>query len=242
MSALRLFRERAGLSRAELAHLARTSEAQIFRLEQSPDAKNYRKMTKEWAVRLAPFVAATPEQLLFAAEPTPPELKVRAFRPEVPLKTAEPRVPRSAPISTRPSAPEPDANIVVYDGAPAAGQLFSYALDHIAGHETRPPGLIGRQGVYAVRITDSSMAPALTRGALAYVDAGSPVRLGDDVVIEMHRDPREIGARRYFRRIIGQDEAQYICRRFNPQDDEIFPIDDVKVIHRIIPAREANGH
>ncbi|WP_412057956.1 helix-turn-helix domain-containing protein [Bartonella sp. DGB2] len=60
MSNLRHFREKAGLTLAELAKRAGTSQPQIFRLE-----RGQRKLTKEWAIRLAPHLEVTPQQLLF---------------------------------------------------------------------------------------------------------------------------------------------------------------------------------
>ena len=49
-----------GLTQSELARLVGTSQAQIFRLENAE-----RKLTVEWAERLAPALSATVETLLF---------------------------------------------------------------------------------------------------------------------------------------------------------------------------------
>lgn len=68
MTALRLYRKQSGLSQAELADRIGTSQPQIKRLEAGD-----RKMTKEWAVRLAPHLNVSAERLLFepatASEP-----------------------------------------------------------------------------------------------------------------------------------------------------------------------------
>lgn len=60
MSDLRQLREAAGLSQTELGDLAGTSQPQIQRLETGD-----RKLTKEWASRLAPHLGVSPERLLF---------------------------------------------------------------------------------------------------------------------------------------------------------------------------------
>jgi phage repressor protein C with HTH and peptisase S24 domain len=65
MSALREARKAAGLTQAQLAELAGTSQPQIRRLEVGD-----RELTKAWAERLAPFVRTSPQALLFEAEPT----------------------------------------------------------------------------------------------------------------------------------------------------------------------------
>jgi transcriptional regulator with XRE-family HTH domain len=63
MSDLRTYREAAGLSQADLAELAGTSQPQVKRLEAGE-----RKLTKEWAVRLAPHLGVQPERLLFRGD------------------------------------------------------------------------------------------------------------------------------------------------------------------------------
>jgi phage repressor protein C with HTH and peptisase S24 domain len=60
MNTLKRYRELKKLSQAELAELAGTSQPQITRLE-----KEKRKLSKQWAERLAPHVDATPQQLMF---------------------------------------------------------------------------------------------------------------------------------------------------------------------------------
>jgi transcriptional regulator with XRE-family HTH domain len=63
ISPLRKAREHRGLSLSGLGKLAKTSGQQIERLE-----KGQRKLTKEWAVRLAPCLGASPEELLFPSK------------------------------------------------------------------------------------------------------------------------------------------------------------------------------
>jgi len=62
MSELRKIRESLGLTQGALAALAGTSQPQILRLENGS-----RKLTKEWAIRLAPGLHTTPEALLFGS-------------------------------------------------------------------------------------------------------------------------------------------------------------------------------
>lgn len=60
MNALKHFRKKAGLSQQKLADAADTSQPQILRLEGSR-----RKLTKEWAERLAPHLGVSAETLMF---------------------------------------------------------------------------------------------------------------------------------------------------------------------------------
>ena len=61
MNQLRELREKAGLSQAALAEKAGTSQPQIRRLEASQ-----RKLTKQWAERLAPHLQVSAQDLLFS--------------------------------------------------------------------------------------------------------------------------------------------------------------------------------
>lgn len=63
MSDLRELREAADLSQAALAQLAGTSQPQIKRLEAGE-----RKMTRDWAERLAPHLGVPAQRLIFAPE------------------------------------------------------------------------------------------------------------------------------------------------------------------------------
>lgn len=61
MNQLRELREKAGLSQSALAERAGTSQPQIRRLE-----ANQRKLTKQWAERLAPHLQVNAQDLLFS--------------------------------------------------------------------------------------------------------------------------------------------------------------------------------
>ena len=60
MSIIRRLRERKGLSQAQLAELVGTSAPQILRLE-----KGRRKLTVDWAERIAPHLGVAAFELLF---------------------------------------------------------------------------------------------------------------------------------------------------------------------------------
>ena len=71
MSAIRSLRETKGLTQAELARLANTSQPQIRRLEAGE-----RQLSKDWAERLAPHLGVAPPQLMFgdmSSSPSPSE-------------------------------------------------------------------------------------------------------------------------------------------------------------------------
>lgn len=57
---IQLFRERTGLSQSELARRIGSSRQQVSKLEASQ-----RKLSLEWASKIAPHVGATPQELIF---------------------------------------------------------------------------------------------------------------------------------------------------------------------------------
>jgi transcriptional regulator with XRE-family HTH domain len=57
--------QEAGITGAELARRVGVQQPQIWRLINYPAGKNSRKMTKEWAERIAPALGVTPADLLF---------------------------------------------------------------------------------------------------------------------------------------------------------------------------------
>src|SRR4051812_29772500 len=72
---IKAFRERLGLSQAELARRARTSRQQIGRLE-----AGHRKLTMDWAVELAKVLLCAPSDLMFPDNKTHPHLEQGAVR------------------------------------------------------------------------------------------------------------------------------------------------------------------
>jgi transcriptional regulator with XRE-family HTH domain len=65
---LRDARKKRKLTMQALADLVGTSNQQIARLEKPPTDKDHRKLTKEWAEKLAPHLDLTPQQLLFGEQ------------------------------------------------------------------------------------------------------------------------------------------------------------------------------
>ena len=61
---IKFFREKAGLSKAELARRVGTNRPQMGRLEEDEGPKG-RKLTLKWAQRIAPHLGCRPEELMF---------------------------------------------------------------------------------------------------------------------------------------------------------------------------------
>jgi transcriptional regulator with XRE-family HTH domain len=71
ISPLKSARLAKGLSLAKLGRMAGTSPQQIDRLEKEDGSKQGRKLTKEWAERLAPHLGVAPAYLIFGEKGVP---------------------------------------------------------------------------------------------------------------------------------------------------------------------------
>jgi plasmid maintenance system antidote protein VapI len=68
MNKLSELMEAKGVSATELARRVGAQQPEIWRLANYPTAKNSRKMTPEWAERLAPELGVDPAELLFSGK------------------------------------------------------------------------------------------------------------------------------------------------------------------------------
>lgn len=78
MPTLTEIREKAGLSGPELARRVGAAAPEIWRLERWP-AKGGRRMTVQWAERLAPQLGVSPKDLLFSETAPQPFTKVKSI-------------------------------------------------------------------------------------------------------------------------------------------------------------------
>lgn len=71
----------AGLTNQELAKKIGCQAVEIWRLAAWPDAGG-RKMTPEWAIKIAPHVGITPQELVFGVDTTDSSLQIKILRRE----------------------------------------------------------------------------------------------------------------------------------------------------------------
>lgn len=107
----------------------------------------------------------------------------------------------------------------------------------------RPPGLLGKAGIYALRVEGESMWPAHRHGALVYVDPQRRPGVGEDAVIQLfHPDPTlgEAGPG-FLKRVKRVTPTAITVEQFNPGRDLIFERQNVEHFHRVIPWEEVLG-
>lgn len=105
---------------------------------------------------------------------------------------------------------------------------------------TRPPGILHRRDVFALRVSNTSMVPKYDHGERIFAERRRPAP-GEYAVVELH--PREEGraGRGYIKRLVSVNSAKVIVEQFNPPKTLEFDRDQVKAVHRVIPWQELLG-
>jgi len=235
MSFLKEIREKKGLSQAKLAQLAGTSQPQIKRLEDGE-----RKLTREWAERLAPHLEVAPERILFPngmPVGAPPHIEDRVREqpsPNVDLSRIE-----DAPPLRRFAGPRdvPVLGTAVGGGDEDGDFRFNGETIDMA---PRPPGIANRKDVYALYVENDSMYPRFRPGVKLYVDPHRRPLAGDDVVLELHGAEGEAG-KGFIKCLVKRTATKVIVEQFNPPKQIEFDANQVKNLHRVIPYDELLG-
>jgi DNA-binding Xre family transcriptional regulator len=186
MNRLKALRERKGISAPELAELVGTSQPQIWRLEAWPDSPNGRRMTVEWAKRIAPHLDCKPEDLLGLAEND--ELISTAFDddnwPPVPADEIAPTIGTETGVRGIPEGTVPQIDVtagmggggltIVNPGVPGRSGM-TFAAEHVRDYWRLPNEVISALGLKSTDIAilpvqGDSMADTLIEGDFVFVD------------------------------------------------------------------------
>jgi phage repressor protein C with HTH and peptisase S24 domain len=157
--------------------------------------------------------------------------------------------------------PEPEANAVIEEGpvflpsmagprdieelgAAMAGDGQDESAFEFNGQVVdlvkRPPGLMHRKDVFALRVSNVSMYPKYEDGERLYIERRKPA-IGDYVVVELH--PKEEGrpGKAYIKKLMAANSARITVEQFNPHAVLNFSRDEVKQLLRVIPQNELLG-
>jgi len=217
MSTIKELREKKGLSQQQLADLAGTSQPQIKRLETGE-----RKLTKEWAERLAPHLDIAAPSLMFempGGEMPAPESNVVHL---LELPNAE----------IRGKVEGLGRKIPVY-GQAVGGIDGEFIMNgNILYEVMAPPTLSQISGAYAVQVSGDSMYPRYEDGEICFVDPKRRVRKGDYVIAQIRLE--EHGPLlAYVKKFVRHNAAELILEQFNPVKELRFPADAVASVHYI---------
>lgn len=193
MTSLKELRLLKKLTQATLAERVGTSQPQIRRLEQGE-----RRMTTDWAEKLAPHLGVDPVDLLFPDRLKKPKPAPVAAPPVPSLDPEDGVLPDIMPDTPREDAPSGTASSgpLMIRGDVAAGLWMEAGLfeaetvgeSTLTGGDRRFP--LGLQ--YLLRIKGESMNRIARDGDLVlcldFAGAGNEIRSGDMVIVERSRD------------------------------------------------------
>lgn len=157
----------------------------------------------------------------------------------VPLDTVQELAPADVEQINRHALPKDIAVLGAAAGSEPGRGSFHFSLDPI-DTVTRPPGLIGVTGVYAVYVENSSMYPMYKDGDLVFVSRVRPPAPGDAVVIQY---PGEVeGEETGFIKILVRRTADWIeCKQFDPPSPVKYRNVRGLTLHRVYTNNELFG-
>ncbi|HEV7370623.1 helix-turn-helix domain-containing protein [Arenibaculum sp.] len=209
---LRVLRERAGLTQGQLADRAGTSQGQIAKLE-----RGERKLTVDWAVKLARELGAEPIDLLPAvsgeAAPRPP---ARASVPAAPVLRHQ--AARALPVRAA-ARGGVDQEMYLEDGP----------IDWVGC----PDWLVNAPDAYAMYVVGDSMSPRFRPRQLLFVSPRRPPAAGDGVIVVKKSQAVLI------KELVGYGSDGVVLREYHPAlRDFVVPTVEIDVVHTVTGLRE----
>lgn len=130
------------------------------------------------------------------------------------------------------------------DGVEMTELHLTDVLDYVG----RPQAVAGDAGAYAVEIVGESMIPRYEPGERTIVSPRSPVRPGDDVIVQLRSLPGgKPGSEQVpdldhanrvtmvlIKRLVRRTTRHFILEQFNPSETFEVPVDRVAAVHRVM--------
>ncbi len=219
MTTMRELRQAAGLSQEKLAELAGTSQPQINKLE-----TGQRKMTVDWAVKLAQPLGVEPAALLGLDLPAAP-VTARPARP------AMPALLRTPPAGAQPvlAAASMPVRAAARGGVDQEMFLEDGPIDWIA----RPDYLKNARDPYAMYVVGDSMMPRFRPAQLLHVNPHKPPAPGAGVVVVKRN--KAVLVKEFVRR----SPDAVVLREYRPADREFaVPLEELDTLHTVVGLQE----
>lgn len=118
----------------------------------------------------------------------------------------------------------------------SAFELNGETIDYVR----RPPGIVGRKNVFALRVSNTSMEPKYDDGDRVYAEKRHPA-VRDFVVVELHPLGEGRPSKSYIKRLVAMDASKITVEQYNPRGLLEFGRHEIKQIYRVIPEKELRG-
>jgi phage repressor protein C with HTH and peptisase S24 domain len=228
ISILRRLREQAGLTQDQLAEMVSTSQGQIAKLE-----KGERRMTVDWAVKLAGALGAEPLELL-------PDVKSQA-RPEAGDAGPAPgrRFGADRGQAGRRSVPEAAGrfqtarSLPVRAAARGGSDQEMFLEDGPIDWVGCPDFLVNAPDAYAIYVVGDSMVPRFRPRQLLYVSPRKPPVPGDGVIVAKTNQAVMI------KELVAYTGEGVVLREYGPELREFMVrTADIDAVHTVVGLRE----
>lgn len=215
-------RDRFGISQSQLAELAGTSQPQIKRLENGE-----RKLSKDWAEKIAPHLHVTPEILMFGYPDEAEPDKVTPYEPANVDHVFE--LPNA---QIRGKLEGMGRKIPVY-GQAVGGVDGEFIMNGSVLYEVMAPPILSHvSGAYAVQVSGDSMYPRYEDGEVCFIDPKRRLKKGDYIVAQIQLE--ENGPLlAYVKKFIRHNSAELVLEQFNPPKELRFGANTVRTVHYI---------
>lgn len=109
---------------------------------------------------------------------------------------------------------------------------------------TRPPALLNNDAAYAIYVQGDSMFPAHKDGALRVVNPRAPLRVGDDVVVQLHASDGDDGqavVSVLIKTLVRRSATFVTLHQLNPDREFRVPVERIASIHRVMDLADLLG-
>ncbi|MBP2299630.1 XRE family transcriptional regulator [Azospirillum picis] len=229
MTTMRDLRQAAGLSQEKLAELAGTSQPQINKLE-----TGQRKMTVDWAVKLAHPLGVEPTVLL-GLDAAPGAAPAPVSGPAAARAGTGARPAAALPLLRAGSAAggHPPSSMPVRAAARGGVDQEMFLEDGPIDWIARPDYLKNARDPYAMYVVGDSMMPRFRPAQLLHVNPHKPPSPGSGVVVVKRN--RAVLVKEFVRR--GSDVV--VLREYQPADREFaVALADLDTLHTVVGLQE----
>lgn len=185
--------------------------------------------------KLAAALEASQDEILAVIASSIKELQGRQVEPNA---VFEPKTKVLAPVPAE--LPRDIQELGVTEGGDGADQSSFELNGEVADLVRRPPGLMHRKDVFALRVMNVSMYPKFEDRERIFVERRKPA-IGDYVVVELHPNDDNSPSRSYIKKLIAADSAKITVEQFNPHGILEFGRREIKQLLRVIPPIEWLG-
>ncbi len=225
---LRAAMDAAGKGPSEVADAIGTNRQNVTRW-----SKGQRKLTVDWARKIAPVLGTTPERLLLNTG-APPRTQV--------IRPAGPEATELEPAANAPTLSQLGDFDVEVRGISVGGTDDEFYFNgEVIDHIRRPPGIRRARNVFALNVSGDSMMPRYEPGEPIYCQKTNPVP-GDYVVVELYpEDGGDQAGKSFLKQLVRRTGLRVICKQFNPPKEVEFDAGEVKEIYRVLKPRDLLG-